>query len=534
MLKVIHKIKFIHVFWFFFYFLILAILIKGGFAQLDPDFGWHLKVGEEIATTHQIPHANLYNYTYTGNWVDHEWLSNLGIYYIYNNFGYAALVGLFSGLIVFVLIVLNIFLRKTLATYSFWTIAALQLFGTLASIGHFGVRIQELALLFVLIVLIIIEVYRRFKDWRILLLLPPLFFVWASLHASFLIGFFLLLSWIIINLFLYLVVNNKKFNFIVLVKPVRLKLLGIFSLFSGLSLLATFVTPYKLELYSFLIGYKNKAYLSMIQEWLPQYSFPFHYNQLIYLALGAAALIFYIYLQLKNKKACDLWRIFLVLVFLILSFKSRRHFPLFFIVSFSLMVEAYSQIFSEIKLAYFKWLHWLVIVCLGLVIIAQILAMRPTNYPFTAFYDTYPVDAVEFLKSNPQYSDDRILNSYGWGGFLIWVLPERKLFIDGRLPQVEFAGWTFIQEYFDFFGPNNKPKDKLNKYDISLVLIKSKDEPIYVKKWERVLFFIRQDILIPNNHLRKYLDSAVDWKIIYQDNTAIIYYRSINKIKYAN
>lgn len=526
MLKIIKKIKFIYIFWFFFYWLLLMVLIRGGFSQLDPDFGWHLKVGQEIAINRQIPQINTFNYTYTGNWVDHEWLSNLGLYYIFNNFGYNALVFFFAGLIGLVLIILNIFVYKTLPHRPFWLIAVVQLFGVLAAIPHFGVRIQELALLFVLLILIIIEWYSRLKDWRILLALPPLFFLWANLHASFLLGFFILFSWLAVKLFEYWLAGNKKLNWLVVDYFLKLKLLGIFFIFALLSWAVTWLTPYRADLYSFLFGYKNKAYLSLIQEWLPQYSFPFYYNQLLYLALGAAAFLLYIYFQVKAKKALDFWRLFLVFVFLGLSFQSRRHFPLFFIVSFSLIIETYSQFFLGFKLVYYYWLKRLVLACLILIIIAQFLAISPATKPFSFFCADYPCRAVDFLKNNPQYDDFNIFNNYGWGGFLIWVLPERKLFIDGRLPQIEFAGWTFIQEYFDFFGMNNKPQDKLNQYNIKLVLIAAEDRPIRIKNWEKIFFRIKDQEIIPNNRLRKYLDSASDWQVIYQDETAKIYFRN--------
>ena len=82
MLKVFNKIPFKAVFWIFFYFFIFCLLLRNGFSYLDPDFGWHLQVGKEIALSAQGPSQNIYNYTYTGTWVDHEWLSNYFIFKI--------------------------------------------------------------------------------------------------------------------------------------------------------------------------------------------------------------------------------------------------------------------------------------------------------------------------------------------------------------------------------------------------------------------------------------------------------------------
>ncbi|MFA6514086.1 MAG: hypothetical protein WCT50_02210 [Patescibacteria group bacterium] len=516
MLEAIKKIKFVYVFWVFFYLLLFIILVKGGFSNLDPDFGWHLKVGQEIATTYQIPQLNTYNYTYHGNWVDHEWLSNLAIYYIYDHYGYAALVNIFAGLIILILVILNFYVSQVLKDRAnFWLIASFQLFGVLAAIPHFGVRIQELALLFVLLVLIIIDHYSRSKNWRVLLFLPPLFFLWANLHASFLIGFFIIFSWIGIKLFEKIITKNGE-----------LKQLSSFSLFALLSLIVTGLTPYRLELYNFLLGYKNKAYLSLIKEWLPQSSFPFRYDQLIYLALGAVALILYVYFRLQKRQKLNIWEIFLSFVFLVLSLKSRRHFPLFFVVSFSLMIDIFSPFFKEIKVAYYNWLKYLVVFCGCLIAIVQFSATHFTQTPFSSFCYNYPCEAIDFLKNNSQYNDDKILNNYDWGGFMIWAIPERKLFIDGRLPQVEFANWTLIQEYYNFFSAGNNQSEKLDEYNIKLILMSAEDKQITAKKWEKIFFGIKDSDLRAVNHLRKYLDDENGWEVIYQDKVAKIYFRN--------
>jgi len=187
MLKKDKKSRFIRIFWILFYFLIFCLLVRGGFSYLDPDFGWHLKVGQEISLSGQVPSVNLYNDTYTGNWVDHEWLSNLALYNFYNFAGYEAIVVIFALLILVTLILLNWFFSKhTKYKLPLGINAALQLLAVLAAMPHFGVRLQELALLFTLLVLIILNDYERRKRKLTLLFLPPLFFLWANLELFYL------------------------------------------------------------------------------------------------------------------------------------------------------------------------------------------------------------------------------------------------------------------------------------------------------------------------------------------------------------
>ncbi|QQG52399.1 MAG: hypothetical protein HY931_03685 [Candidatus Falkowbacteria bacterium] len=526
MLKKEEKSKFVNFFWILFYFLVFLIVVRGGFSYLDPDFGWHLKVGEAISMSGQVPHANLYNYTYSGNWVDHEWLSNLGLYYLYNFAGYEALVIFFALIIIGVLILLNIFVsRRSGYKIPIWLSASLQLLGVLAALPHFGVRLQELALPFVLLVLIILDNYERRRRWTLLLFLASLFWLWASLHASFLIGLFLVAAFVAIKIGERLIYQRKFWSFIDSSKLMAWRGIGFLGLGFSISLIATFFTPYKLGLYEFLAGYKNNAYLSLIQEWLPQYSFPFHYYQLVYLAIGAAAILFYIYYRLKAKRGLEIWPLFLTVLFLALSFKSRRHFPLFLIATLPFIVETYSYFFTEIKIAYYKWLRYLVFFCLALVILSQLMNIRPVPQPFAGFCDDYPCAAVKFLRTNPEYLAGNVFNEYGWGGFLIAELPEIKIFIDGRLPQVALADWTFVEEYNSFFHGDESPQIKLDKYNIDTILIKAEDKPVVVKKWEKFFFVIRDEDLVTKNKLREYLEQEIAWKLIYNDGVAKIYLR---------
>jgi hypothetical protein len=519
------KIKFVNIFWALFYILVFILLLRGGFSYLDPDLGWHLKVGEEIAVSGQIPQENHFNYTYTGNWVDHEWLSDLLVYHIYNSLGYEALVIIFALLVILVLVILNIFVNRVSKNkIPFFVIAILQLFGVLASSPHFGVRIQELALLFLLLLLILLEAYNKRQNWLLLILFFPLFYFWANFHASFLLGLIILFSWLGIKVVERLVLYRPKWSFwFNRDKILAWPKLVIFFVFSLLSIIFTLLTPYGFKLYDFLGGYRNRAYLSLIQEWLPQYSFPFHYDQLIYLALGASVLILYLYYVYKKEKKVEIWPLFLILVFLVLSFQSRRHFPLFFIVSFVSLSQFYGELFQDIRIDYKKCLQGLTLVCLILVIFVQFLNLRPFSNPFNRFCSDYPCWARGFLENNPIYLEGNMFNDYGWGGFLIWTLPGKKLFIDGRLPQIEFAGQTFIEEYRSFFAKKENQAEKLEEYNIKVVLIRSRDEKNIPKAWEKIIFNIKDENLENENYLRQYLEESDDWQLVYQDEVARVY-----------
>lgn len=524
----LRKIKFVNIFWSLFYGLIFLVLLNNGFNYLDPDLGWHLKVGQEISLNRQVPSVNHYNYTYTGNWVDHEWLSDLLSYLAFNNWGYEFLVFFFAALITLTFIILNIFVSKKLSDKTLFPfIAIFQLLGIFASLPHFGVRMQGFGVLFLLLLLIIIDLYDRRGEKRYLFFLPLIFLFWANLHASFILGLFICFAWLGIRIGERLLLLAKnRLHFLKLDKVLSADKIKHFFYFTLLSLGATLINPYTYKLYSFLGGYKNRAYLSLIQEWLPQYRFPLHYDQLIYLALGAVVLLFTIYQALKKQNKIELWPFFLTFLFLILSFKSKRHFPLFVIASFLPLISFYGNFFKGLNIkGYQHLLRGLVILCLLLVGLSQALSINFIKQPFTSFCGNYPCQAVEFIKNNNEYQQSNLLNAYDWGGFLIWTMPEKKIFIDGRLPQVKYANKTFIEEYRRFFKEKEDKTNLLNQYNIDLVLIRTKEEPLQLKKWEKVFFQIKSEKLNAKNYLRDYLEASSEWKQVYQDKTASIYER---------
>jgi len=532
MFKRLENLRFAPIFWVFFYIFLTLLALKGSFSYLDPDFGWHLQVGQEIALSQQVPSDNHFNYTFQGNWVDHEWLSNWLIYQVYSAQGYLALSLIFALLIIITLVVLNWFTRERIKKKGLLAyITIFQLLGLIAALGSTGIRIQEIAWLFLLVVFITLYYFNKGRNWKSLLVLPPLFYLWANLHASFLIGLFVLFFWLglkILEKILAWWPGEARLSWIDFSGLLKKKEFFVFSGFAGLSVIATLLTPYRLGLYDFLQGYGRTFYLSYIQEWLPQGNFPFNYRQLLYLALVVVALLIYVYFVKRRQYwKLNLVDFCIVLLFLILSFSSRRHFPLLFISSFVFLIEVYSTVLplsiGPLKPPY-RWLAIFVFLCLGLSSLVTAWQIKFVQEPFSSFCGQYPCGAVDFLKQNPEYEDAKIFNSYNWGGFLIRVYPERKLFIDGRLPQVAYSGQTLLEEYVDFYRPDIGA-GKIRQYDIRLILIEAQDRPLRARPWERFLFRISDEELKTRNYLREYLASSTDWQVVFQDGVSMIYWR---------
>ncbi|PKL72192.1 hypothetical protein CVV26_02680 [Candidatus Kuenenbacteria bacterium HGW-Kuenenbacteria-1] len=527
------KINFTKIIWALFYIFVFCFLLSNSYKYLDPDLGWHLKVGEQIINEKAIPTFDHYNWTLEGKqWVDHEWLMNVITFWIYDNFGYFSINIFFVLIALTVLIILNLFTQKYFLKEknALLFILIFQYLGLKAMAPHLGIRIQEITLLNLLLLLIIIYNYEKNKNYKILFWLLPLFYLWACFHAGFLIGIFIMFFWLAVKIIEIIIAKYKIAQFIDLKNKLNLKNIYTFFSFTILGILTTFFTPYGLKLYNFLGGYSNSFYMTHIQEWLPFYSLPIIYWQLLYTAFVATVILLLIIDAIKKEKKIDLWQTLLSLFFIILALKSKRHFPLLFIVSFPMVIIFFTNLFN-LKKIFKKLPHHLLlsktylIIAFLLIIISQFIKVNFTSDPFLSFNNDYPQKAIIFLKNNPQYDNLKLFNPYGWGGYLIWTLPERKLFIDGRLPQYKFAKHTFLEEYYDFFN-KEKTKNKLDKYNIQLVLLDIKEKKYHLNWFEKYFLDFNEEEINKNankNQVKDYLNNSNEWEKVYNDEISNIY-----------
>ena len=85
--------------------LVVAILFVALFAMAvrapaDTDTWWHLRAGQEMLESGHILQTDLFSHTRYGSaWVNHSWLSQVVLYWLFRTFSYAGL-GLLIGAIV--------------------------------------------------------------------------------------------------------------------------------------------------------------------------------------------------------------------------------------------------------------------------------------------------------------------------------------------------------------------------------------------------------------------------------------------------
>ena len=114
----------------------------------------------------------------------------------------------------------------------------------------------------------------------------------------------------------------------------------------------------------------------------------------------------------------------------------------------------------------------------------------------------YPLKAIDELSL--LLVQKRVFHSVDWGGILLLKLDQFKTFIDGRMTQWQVDGESFLRTYVSIKDVELGWENKLEKYQVELVFVKSR-EPLA-------------------EELRK---RSVSWEIIYEDTRAIAFKKKV-------
>lgn len=528
------KLKFAHIVWALFYIFVFVFLLQNSFGYMDPDLGWHLQVGKQISIDKDVPRVDLYDYPLEGKkWIDHEWSINLLMYLIYDNFGYNALTIFFAFLMIVILFIFNNHVLKyhLKNKSNYIPLIFCEAFALFGMAPHLGVRVQEFTILYILLLLIIFDVYDKRRRTKDLIWLPILFFFWANTHAGFIMGYFLLFAWIGTKIFVHII---NKINFFTLTdKTIGKKEYINFISFSILSILVTFINPYFTELQTYLSEcFSNPYYLTRIAEWQPIFYWPIFGSQLFYTAFIFSIMIILLAfnVDIKNRKiTINFWYFALSFLFLLFTIKSKRNFPLFFIISFPVVIASIDgfidlpkKILDFLKNNIFIKFFFLSGILLVIIFFTARIKFSGDPFSYELYCYTYPCESITYLKKHPELHNKNILNDYTWGGFLIWNLPEKKLFIDGRLPQYEINDSSMLEEYYAFYD-KDEIENQINKYNIELFFLRKPQKITYSWLEKLILGFDINEEEPKIDELRKYLDDSSEWEMVYENINSDIY-----------
>ncbi len=164
-------------------FLALTFLL-GIFPLKDADYYWHLRTGDLIRHTGQIPRVDFYTFTRQGTaWIDLHWLFQVGISWVRQHGGVPALT-LAKAVITCVAVLLLITVRRR--SWPVWAMILAWLPALLVLSGRMYVRPETLSLLYLAMYLAVIGRWHRFPllAW----LFPLVQIAWVNSHGLFVLG----------------------------------------------------------------------------------------------------------------------------------------------------------------------------------------------------------------------------------------------------------------------------------------------------------------------------------------------------------
>lgn len=150
------------------------------------DLGRHLENGREIWQDRQLLHQNFYSYTEPDfPFINHHWLYGVIVYGLYLISGFGGLSA-FNALLA--IAAFFIFFRLAKERAGFYPAAILALPVILLLSERVEIRPEIVSYLLVAICFYILDRVSLSSRYRLLWILPPLFFLWVNIHIYFFIG----------------------------------------------------------------------------------------------------------------------------------------------------------------------------------------------------------------------------------------------------------------------------------------------------------------------------------------------------------
>jgi len=158
---------------------------------LDPDLGWHLRLGEEIVKTGKIVSGDSLSFSLPGyEFVNHAWLQDIVLFKLYEWFGLWGVSLVYGGLTAAGLWLIYKTTEKLLSKKG---LAVLVGVAAIYMVEFVGLRAHAVTIVGLGVLWYLLNGFNTSKvrplTWGLSWVLLLLFGVWANLHAGFVLGF---------------------------------------------------------------------------------------------------------------------------------------------------------------------------------------------------------------------------------------------------------------------------------------------------------------------------------------------------------
>jgi hypothetical protein len=407
-----------------------------GYPTGDPDTYWHLASGQWMLDHREILRADIFSSTVRGQpYSVGEWLGEIVLTLVFN-------VGSWAGLTVF---------RALLVAVAAFFLARLSRRGGAPLVAALLVVVWGLVFsktfwtdrpaifTFTLFPVVLDLLYSaRAGSRRALVAIPPIILLWANLHGGYAIGIALVLAFLVES------VIRRRPSAVPLVVALCA------------SIAVSFVDP---ETFG-LSGAASHALAPprfIREEAPPDVLEPsgFIFAAFVLATLGVALL--------DGGGPLDA---ILLVPLLWLALSAQRQLAFFVFAATPFVAAGAARLYARVRPGRtpLRPLPPGAAAALALLLVVGALAST-LGVAVAPDEHAYPTGAVQALKSG----SGTVLNEYDWGGYLIYRVPERKVFVDGRL--VPFVP-AVLGDYTDAVGLRPNWKDVLARYDVREVLLR--------------------------------------------------------------
>ena len=471
--------------------------------SIDTDTWWHLKTGEYIIENGEIPQTDIFSHTRFGeSWrgASAGWTMQSGLFLIYLNLGYAGL-NIFTACMVTLAFFI---IYKSMSGGEFLK-GFILIFAAVVSSVFWAARPYLMTFVLSALTILILEDYRWKRKDR-LWVIPLIMILWVNSHGGFVYGVIIWGLYGIAEGIIWMGQAKTIKNFFT--KDWFLSGLkgsvGKLLLIGLLMILAISINPAgpSMLLYPFETV-SIAALQDFIQEWQsPNFhdinAQPFVWMIIAFLGIFGVS---------KDKLALS--DFILLGTFTYMGLLAGRNIAIFALISapiFSryaapLAVKLgdkfnFHGLSDEIPKKPLRIINIIILILLFSTVILKMAVVLPTNINQAHVSDYLPSKAIDYLKENPLKG--KILNTYNWGGYLIWEIPEHPVFVDGR---TDLYRDEILLEWLGIMKADQGWEEKLDHWDIDIIFI------------ERNMYLARE----------LNLD---EWGLVYQDEQAVIYTRN--------
>ena len=428
----------------------------------DGDTGYHIRTGEIILQTWDVPKQDIYSlHVPPLKWTAHEWLAEVIMAMIFRFVGLTGIVVFFA----FLFAMTHWLLYQTLRSKSqdILLCTCITMLATATSSTHWLARPHSFSLLLAVIWCHCLDRFQYNND-RTLMYLPLLMLFWVNLHGGYFIGLVLLAIYLIGNV-VYSISGRPD-----QVQRYRVKAKTLF-----LVLIATVVicaiNPYGFEILWFPIRVTSDRFvMDRVTEFMsPNFHDVLPFKYMLLAAIGLLAL---------SRSPLNLIEVALITLLSYMALYSGRHVSLFAIVAAPLLLRTAVSIIDRMPQPFLRYYRnrnlnlnaidtslqgyfWPVIAVL---FVSGLILTGTLKYHFDD--KKFPVAAVEFLKKETVTGN--MFNNDEFGDYMIFAAwPTYRVFMDGRS---DMYGEKLGSAYLTIANVQPGWREILGKYDISWII----------------------------------------------------------------